>query len=407
MLFRMALRNLWRRPIQSALAGGAIAAGLLFTVIMVNIQEGAWDQMLDESVRATAGYVVVQPRDYQETKDPDLLLDDSAALADKVRQAVPGQTVLRRTFLSGLLASPDNSVAISLNGVEPDAEKQFSNLPGKLVSGAWFDQTDQKGILVGSELARRLAVQVGDKVVLTVSSQGELQARPLRIAAIFETGGKQMDAFFAVVPLTVAQQLLPGHADPATQVAVMWTALDVPRALVQKVADAVGGAFDVLPWQGAMPEAEAAAKMDRIGGRMMYGILAIIVSVGIANVLLMSLFQRTRELGVMMAVGMRPAQIARLILAEGFLLGLIGAVIGYAAGELFSWPIVVYGVDVAAMTEAAPVSNVALDTTIKAGFMWGMGLLWAMYFVFLSVLASLWPALRAARLQPTEALRHA
>ncbi len=406
MLLRMALRNLLRRPIQSALCAMAVAAGLAMTVFITNFQHGSWASVLQDTVQAMAGHVVVQPKGFQDGKDLDLLLDDTAAIADSVRAAVPGATVLRRAFLQGLLASPTNTVAVAVNAVEPVPEAAVSRLPEKLIEGEWLAEGATRKVIVGKELAKKLGSTVGSKVVLMVNSGGEIQAAPLRIGGIFETGSMQTDSFFAVVPLVTAQGLLPEHSDPATQIALQLDSLRVPPATLAAVQTATGGPErEVLHWHDAIPELLEQSEVDKAGGDVVWVALAAIVSIGVLNVLLMSLFHRTRELGVMKAVGMRPSQVARLLAWEGALIGLAGAVLGLVVGLAFSWPIVHYGIDLAAMQTSAP-TNVAVDTLMKGQFMWARDLSWAGFFLILSVLASLWPAMRAARLQPVDAMRH-
>lgn len=405
MIARMAWRNLRRRPVQSMLAGGAVAVGLAVCVFLVNFQFGAWALMQQDTVRSVSGHVVVQPIGYQDSKDSKLVLEGSAAIAERMAAADPTGTVLRRSFLQGLVASPNNTVAVALNAVEPSKEAAESPMVDKIVQGSWFEAEDASRILIGVELARRLQVEVGDKVVVTTSSKGEMQARPLRVQGVFETNNVRTDSFFAIVPLAIAQALQPAYDDPATQVALLRDDLEVPPSITQAVREAVGAGFEVLPWREAMPEANKSEELDKAMALYILTFLAAIATVGILNVLLMSLFQRTRELGVMLAVGMKPADVARLLLMEGLLLGILGAAVGLGVGLLATWPAHVYGFNVAELQNQAPVANVAIDSTIRSQFMLGRDLAWTGFFVLLSAVSCLWPALRAARLEPVESLR--
>jgi putative ABC transport system permease protein len=405
MLLRMAFRNLTRRPIQSVLAAGAVAAGLGVCVWMTNFQDGSWISMIDDSMRAASGHVVVQAAGYQDSKDRDLMLQDTTALAAELQALEPGAVVLRRAFLDGLLASSNNTVGIALNAVEPALEGAVSQLPKKLVQGRWLE--DGREVLIGSGLARKLGVSLQDKVVLTVSADGEITGLPFRVAGIFETGAAPMDNFFALAPLSVVQGLMPERRDPATSVALQLPQKKAPKDLVARARAAIGAdGREVLSFEESMPEVVTAAKLDKSFTVLIWAVLAAIVSVGVLNLLLMSLFQRTREMGVMLAVGMRPADVSRLVLAEGAILGVVGAVVGWTLGQLCSIPLVTHGLDLAMFQDAAPASNVAIDTVIHAQFIWLKDFAWAVWFVLLVVLGSLWPALRAGRLEPVDALRH-
>ena len=174
MIFRMALRNLLRRPIQSLLASGAVAGGLALIILTTNFQDGTWAGVVRDTVRAAAGHVVVQVDGYQRKKDSELLLENSSELAAKIREAHPETTVLRRLFLQGMVASPNNSVAVSINGVEPVAEKDLSQVVNKMVEGSWLSEDKSTGLIIGHRLAKRLQVAVGEKVVVTTSFRGEI-----------------------------------------------------------------------------------------------------------------------------------------------------------------------------------------------------------------------------------------
>jgi putative ABC transport system permease protein len=403
MFIRMAARNLMRRPVQSLIAAAAIAAGLTATVWMTNFQDGSWITLLDDSMRAAAGHVVVQPDGYQDSKDSELLLENSSAIAESLKALEPDAVVLRRAFIQGLLASSTNTVGVAVNAVEPAEEKKVSKLPDRLVEGAWLE--DKKQIVIGSSLAKKLGVGLKDKVVLTISSKGEIVGLPFRVAGIFTTGGTRVDSFFAIAPLSKIQQLLPHHADPATQVVLQLPSIEAPDDLTSRARASIGAGPEILTWREALPEAVKASELDKAFAMIIWAVLAIVVSVGVLNLLLMSIFQRTRELGVMLAVGMRPGEVTRLLLAEGAILGILGAVVGFAAGTLLTIPMANYGIDLAAMQSSAPVGNVAVDTVMKSRYVWGKDLIWVAWFVGLSIVASIWPAVRAGRLEPVDALR--
>ncbi len=405
MIFRLAFRNLVRRPMQSFLAAGAVGGSLMILITITNFQEGAWVNVVRDTVRAAAGHVVVQPKGYQKSKDPELLIPGSKALAAKIAQANPETRVLRRIFVGGMIASPNNSVAVALNGVEPEAEKSISQIPDKLKEGEWLKGDSDGEVIIGVTLAKRLQVGIGDKVVVTSSRKGELQGFPFRVAGTFEVGSTAMDAFFVLATLSAVQNLIPDVEDPATQVAVQVPEFEAPRALLGAVTKAAGDGFEVLPWEEALPALYNTRKLDRVSNAVTLGFLAILSTIGILNVLLMSLFQRTREMGMLQALGMRPFGLTKLLMAEGLLLGIFGMVMGLSLGLAISYPLVEYGFDYSMMQDATPVSGVALDTHIKGIYAWSHTMAWTVAHVFFAVVASLWPALRAGRLEAVDSLR--
>ena len=246
MIFKLALRNLLRRRTQSLLAAGAVAGGLSLIIFTTNFQDGSWRGVVDDSIRAASGHVVVQAKGYQDEKDAELLLSDSSTIAEKVRGVAPHTHVVRRLFLQGMVASPDNTVAIALHGVEPVPESETSQVADKLTQGAWLPDDDGAWLLIGHRLAKRLNVSIDDKVVVSISHKGEIQGLPFRVAGIFETGSTQLDNFFALASLKAAQSMLPGVKDPATQVSIQVPEYQAEASLLPNVQGALNGDLEIL-----------------------------------------------------------------------------------------------------------------------------------------------------------------
>jgi ABC-type lipoprotein release transport system permease subunit len=211
-----------------------------------------------------------------------------------------------------------------------------------------------------------------------------------------------------VIPLITAQELVGTGDDPASQVAVELDGMYAHRPLIGPIQDAlVSRPVEVLGWNEAMPELEAMMQMDIRFAWLIWPVLGIVVSIGVLNTLLMSLFERTRELGVLLAVGMRPRQVFALVVTEGIVLSGIGVALGLAAGALLTWPAVEWGFYIPLMQSSAPVDNVAFDGRFFSSWALGADLVWAVIFGLLGVVAAAWPAFRAARFDPVVSMRQA
>ncbi len=406
MLTKLAFRNLMRRPVQSTISVLALAVGLTLTVFMINFQVGMWDVIVNTSVKAISGHIVVQGEGFQESQDADLLVAESTAIADELRRVAPDAVVLRRTTMAGLLQSPNNNVGVGISGVEPDAEAQVNSIADRVIEGTWLLPEDTKHLVIGTKLARKLDVELGDKVVLMVGVNGDYESKPLRVRGIFETGSRQIDGFLVMVPLATMQGMLPTIDDPASQVSVLLDGRTEHRALIGPARAALAERpVEVLSWEEAMPDLKKSREMDISFAFVIWPVMALVVSIGVLNTLLMSLFERTRELGVMLAVGMKPRDLFKLLLMEGFILGMVGAGLGLIGGLLLTWPAATMGFTMPGMEDAAPVSNVAFDGVFYANFepLWDIG--WALFFVFLSTVVSAYPAWQAATTDPVTSMR--
>ncbi len=366
--------------------------------------------MIRTGVSSLAGHVVVQAEGYQAEKDSELVLHGADAIGRRLAERFPDATVAPRMFLGGLLTSPTGSVGAALSGVDATAEAAVQDLDDKVVDGQWLDD-DDRGILIGTKMAESLGVTVGDKVVWMgqYGDNPDMTSRLFRVKGMFRTGSAELDGFVAMVPIAATRDLF-GAADVAHQVTVHLpdanrarAATDGARALL---ADTDG--LEILSWSEALPELYALIQLDRMSGDVMMVILLVIVGMGVLNTVLMSALERTREFGVMLAIGMKPRTIASVILLEGLVLGVVGSLLGLVAGVAVGLPLVEYGLDYSSMmgSDTMETGGIAISTLVFGQFHpWRMGL-YTVGAALMTALAALYPAVHVARLKPVDAMHH-
>jgi len=407
MLF-IATRNLFRNKRRTALTLAAISFGLAIMIWTVNFQSGAYQMMIDKAISSMAGHVVIQAEGYQEEKEPTLVVDDAGAVTEALRAEFPGAIVAPRIFVTGLLMSARNSVGAAISGVDGDAEAQVQEIDEKIVEGAWLDG-DPKQILIGRDMADSLEVGLGNKIVYMGQNEGddELTSKLFRVRGIFRTGASELDGFVAITHLESAQELL-GGGDVANMVTIHFDDADSANAAIQQIEAMDLTEAEILHWREALTEIFALIQVDRSSGDVMLFIIGVIVAFGVLNTLLMSVLERTREFGVMLSLGMKPRQIALLVLSEGLVLGTLGAIGGLLLGLLMSWPSVIYGIDFSEMmgTEQMESGGISINAHMYAAWDPDRMALYVCGAVIFCLLASIYPAWTISKLRPVEALRH-
>ena len=341
-----------------------------------------------------------------------LLVQDRGAIEDQIRSLAPDARVTSRILVQGLLQSTRNTSGVALVGIDPERETAVSKWHTKLVEdgdepGTWLKPDDHRGVLLGAELADTLEVEVGDKVVLMAQGKDEVVNRLFRVRGLVRTGVAEVDGFMALTTLDAAASALE-QPEAATMVTVHVDEPETVPALRTAIGSALSGQpVEVLPWQEALPEVHEFTKLDRQSQRSMFFVMGIIVAMGVLNTVLMSVMERVKEFGVMLALGTRPSQVFQVILLEGVLLGLFATLLGAALGTLAIIPTIEYGIDYGAMMgENVEVAGVTMDSQVHAAWH-GSGMLGFCIAAWLmTVLASIWPAWRASRLAPVEAMRH-
>jgi ABC-type lipoprotein release transport system permease subunit len=357
LLVKIGWRNLWRNPRGTLLTALALGLGLTLLLISLGLLDGSHEQMIGNGVRFGTGHVVIQTQGYQDTGSLELLLPARVVSTTKeflhteaLKHVLRG--VSPRLLASGLLSSAANASGVSMMGVIPKEERAVSLIPQRIVEGDYLHDDQQSGVVIGAELARKLAVKIGAKVVFmtqavqppgseaTDTGGGEMQSTLLRVTGIFRTGIQAIDAHIIQLPLPEAQALL-GVTDRVNQVAVLLEregdSLMVARALRKQLT---GVPVEVLPWRESMPTLAQLFLLDEAFNYVMNGVVLAMVGLGILNTILMRVLERRYEFGLCSALGLQPAQLGVMIIGESLALTAIslalGLVLGLSANHYFA-----------------------------------------------------------------------
>lgn len=406
-ILKLAVRNLTRNKRRSLITTTAIATGMAMMNFTICMQHGSYQDFIQRGIGSLSGHVVVQAQGYQEERETEKMVTDSSAVVASLEDAFPQAKVVRRSFLGGLITSTSGSSAIGVNALEPDKTAEDHAIRSALIDGSWLES--DRDIVIGARLASTLDVDLGDKLVFMTQVNDEMTSRLFRVKGVFKTGSASQDGFLAVMTIPASQQLME-QPDGASQVALIlpnadgWEqALQTSRARLTDLEAPV----EVLSWQESMPELMSFIEMDRSSGEAILFILVIIVAMGMFNTLLMSMMERTKEFGVLLSLGLRPAQLRQLILLEGALLGALGVLAGWILGVVLTWPMYEYGVDFSDMMgESMEMAGVVGSTVIHSEYNWSRMAMFSVAGFMVTLLSALWPAWRVGKLQPVQALRH-
>lgn len=408
-LLRIAWRNLWRGWRRSAIVITAIAVGLSGVMILLGWSAGLFDQMTENAVGSHLAHVAVQARGYQQNPGLERNLPDSGRALRAILEGGPGGPhVAARLVGDGLIQSSRKSLRTAIIGVDPEREPRVSIVPHSLIEGEYLDEKARRlpQIVIGAEMAKRLGVGLGDKIVLHVP--GESGAGAFRVAGLFRTASTAFDRSFAYITLDVAQGLF-ALDDRVSQLAVRLDERerseefrDWARARLAQ-ADAATP-LEVLTWREREPRLAAMIDLMDQMSWIFYAVVFVAMAFGIANALLMAVYERMREFGVLRSIGLKGGRLVAMILLESLVLTLFGTAIGLAAGVgLVAW-LGHTGIDMSMFSDVLGelgVGNVMYPTIRARDLIPPVRLA-----IVTALLAALWPALKAYRMRPAQALRH-
>jgi putative ABC transport system permease protein len=406
LFFRMAWRNVWRNRRRSLLTVLAISLGLGFNVFMRGIGDGFHEQMVDNSVRAEIGHIQIHRAGYHEVPGLNKTLPDPGQVEAAIRRLPGLRGYSFRVLGSGLASTSANSSGVEILGVDPAQEQTVTTVERAIVEGHYLSTGAQRPILLGQRLATRMKASLGDKIVLMVqAADGSMGAQLFRVTGIFRSGSPDLDQGVVFILRTDAQALFSLGKRVSEAVVLLQSSREVPGALAALKRTLGGDGVEVLPWWQVAPFLQQFIQIDDAFFYIIVLIFFIVISIGILNTIMMSVFERVQEFGVMMALGTKPRQIVRLVVEEAFALGLVGVAIGDTIGAAATLYFAREGINLGAFSAGA--AALGITSSVVYSQLTAVNLVYSSLAVMIVVLlVALVPALHAARLRPVEAIRH-
>jgi len=403
-LFLLCWKNLWRNGRRTFLTVGAIGFGMMVMVWLYNYYEAFHNQLVENAIRFHSGHLLIVGKNYDPDRPPTQTIADSPALrrwlsAQKQIKAYSPQVVLQ-----ALVSSPRGSANILVKGVDPVLERKTSRFALQTKEGN-FLAGKKRSIVIGKKLQTTLKVNLGDKVVvLTQGVDGSIGNELFTISGIFETRS-EWDKALAFVTLPSARGLLSLAAGTLHQVPLVLNDEADTLPMQVKLKKDLPQLYS-LTWAEVQRSLVALIELDRAANRVYMAILLFLVAIGIVNSILMSVLERKREFGVMLAVGTTKSEVMHLVATETFLMAVVGVALGNTMALLFTLYFQHYGFDLHWLTDRNIVVNGAvLQTVSYPSMQWAHCFLVSGVILAASVLISLLPARQIARLHPVSALR--
>jgi ABC-type lipoprotein release transport system permease subunit len=411
-LLRIAWRSLWRGWRRSAVVLSALTVGLAACLVLVGWSHGWIRQMVDSAVSTRLALLAVHAQGYQANPDVERRLGEAGGALVAAIERFPGAAASPRVLGDGLAQSARQSARVVLVGVLPEREQRVSAVARSFVAGGFPEATPVgvgrglPGVALGEALTESLKVRLGEKIVLHAPGESGLGA--FRVAGVFRTGSLGFDKSTAFLRLEDAQRLL-GVGDGVHEIAIaLADARELPALVAyarsQLPAVRPDEPLEVLTWKQREPRLAAMLDLMANTAWVAYATMFAGMAFGIANALLMSVYERIREFGVLRALGLPARQLVWLVLLESLLLTLGGALLGVGLGVSAVWVLGRVGVDLASF--AGGLAQLGVGSTIyphleASDLVSPLGLALATALV-----AAIWPAWKAARLRPAEAIRH-
>lgn len=402
--WRFAWRNIWRHPRRTILTMIAIAFGSALLVFSIGFQLGQYDLMIKGSVSLYQGLIQVQKKGYLDDPKIRTSINNIQQLSANLRQQTHIDSFTARANGFALVSSQKRTYGSLITGVEPAFESTVSILPDVIRKGRYLSNNSANEIVIGESLAKNMQVSVGDELTIMGNGRdGSIAATVLPIVGIFESGSKDIDRNLIQIPLQTFQELFSmgshGHS-----IVFYHDQVKQDQLFKSKIQNIISDKELVtLTWDEIQPGIKQMIELDYSSGWFMYIVLIAIITFSILNTFLMSVLERTREFGIMLALGYKPFNIGKLVMLEALILTLFALIAGILLGLAINTYFAVYGLTFEGMDEIASMYN--MPSTIYPQISFESTLIGPLVIFVFTLLSALYPAMKIRKLQPVEAMR--
>ena len=403
---KLAWRNMWRNWRRTIIATIAIVLGLILLIFMDALMKGSDQAIFGNAVRLYGGNVQIHAPGFRDkaSRLPLIPLDDADMVVEIVREQPEVVAVSKRINTGGMVSSREGAYPVSIIAIEPESEASVSLVAENITQGRFLNSDDGDNILIGQEMANLLNVGVGDRIVLLGKRKDEsMRQRSMTVVGIFNLGLGDAEKGLVYINLPTAQTLY-NLRDQETEVTITLAQVGQENALISSLQPDLPD-YEVDSFDTLRPEIREILEQKSAFIAVIGFIVLLMASIGILNLMLMAVYERTREMGVLAALGMKGRQLMALFLLEGMFIGVIGAVIGC----ILSWLLVLafgqVGLDYS-MAQGTGDITALIGNRLYPSIPIINVVFYGIAVVIIAAVASLIPAWQASRNEPAESLHH-
>jgi ABC-type lipoprotein release transport system permease subunit len=403
---KMAWRNMWRNWRRTLIATIAIVLGMILLIFMDAIIRGSDQAIYSNAVRLYGGNVQVHAPGFREKSSrlPLLPLDDADVVIAKVNDEPNVVNASKRISTGGMVSSREGSYPVSITAIQPDSEASVSLVAEHISQGRFLTNEDGDTILIGQEMANLLNVGVGDRITLIGKRKDEsMRQRSMTVVGIFDLGLGDAEKGLVYINLPVAQTLY-NLRDQETEVAITLEEIGQEEGLISSLEPNLPN-YEIDSFYDLRPEIGEVLAQKGAFTKILGFIVLLMASIGILNLMLMAVYERTREMGVLAALGMKSRQLMGLFLLEGIFIGIVGAILGCLVSWLLVAAVARVGIDYS-LAEGTGDITALIGNRLYPHIPVANIIFYGVAVVFIAALASLIPAWQASRNEPAESLHH-
>ncbi len=403
MLLKLAWRNIWRNKRRSLIVLISVVVGLTAIVLTDGLSNGMMRQMLFNQINLDISHIQIHKAGFNRNKTVKNFIPDYKHVESVLEKNPEVKAYSKRVYATGILSSANNSSGVILYGIDPAEEAKVSIIKSSIIEGRYLG-SGKRGIIIGQKLAYKLGVEVGDKVVAMANTlKGDIGSDAFRVVGIFRTSSSEFDKIAVYVQAATEQSML-GIGDNYHEFAIITKNYNKVESIKSSFEKTLGGGYEVYTYRDLLPMLIYQMDLYRESMMILNVIIGLALIFGIINTMLMSVFERIREFGVLMAIGMKNQRLYLMIVLEAFILGVIGSLAGLVVGLLLDIPLAHSGINLSIF--ATGLESFGVGAIIYPVFSAGNIINAVIFMPFVAVVGALYPAYKAIKLEPIYAINY-
>ncbi len=403
MLLKLAWRNIWRNKRRSMIVIGSVMVGVIALIIIDGLNNGFLSQMLFNQVDLNISHVQIHKRGFHDNKVVQSFIPDKKKVEKILRKNGKIKHFSERVVSFGLVSSAVSSSGVFILGINPEDESKITTVSKSIIKGKYFNGKERE-IVIGSKLAEKLKVDLGGKVIaLANRPDGSIGSEVFRIVGIFRSPSSNFDKTYIFVPIKTLQRML-GIGNNIHEFAIVTQNYNLAETVRDEIKQELSDKYEVLSYHDILPLLIMQMDLYKETMYIINMIIGLALIFGIINSMLMAVFERVNEIGVLMAIGMKNGKIFSMILLESLLIGIVGTVFGVLIGLGLNEILSAQGIDFSLFSKsleswgigAVIYPHLSLENLITTFLM----------IPFITMLGAIYPAWKAIKLEPVAAIRY-
>ena len=403
MLFQIAWRNIWRNKARSLVVISSVVLGVWAGIFILSFSWGLYKNNIDDSVYRQLSHIQVHHPAFVEENDSKFTIGDTDEKIKQFQSDNRIASVSSRVIGFGMITSPTTARGVKIYGINPSSEITQIRLNDFVKEGAYFATGKKNEILIGEKLAKKLKVKLKSKVVLTFTNiHSDIISGAFRIGGIYRSKNISLDEVNVYVPQEHLQELLELKASESNEIAILIKD-EAQLDSLKKFSAGIVPKGKIEDWKELSPELNMIIESFNLYTYIISGIILLALTFGIINTMLMSVLERVRELGMLMAIGLNKRKIFIMIMLETFFLSLIGAPIGLLSGWITVKTLGKTGINLSMFSEG--LESYGFNAMIYPALDHEKYVIIVIMCLITAIFSAIYPSYRALQLNPSEAIR--